>query len=85
MTRAVHLLLSGEIAAALRMHPLVLVLFPWALLLVVAEVRGHVRRGRFVTWVESRALRRGTYVVVVLAVVVWVARFLGAFAGPAPR
>lgn len=84
MTRATHLVLHGDLHGALAIHPLVLVLFPWALVLLVAELVGHARRGRFVTWVEHRPLRLGTYAIVGAATVVWIARFFGAFGGPVP-
>ncbi len=84
MTRASHLLAHGELLAALALHPLVLVLGPWCATLLAAEIAGHVRYGRFVTAVRSRFLRVGSYVVFGAAIAVWIARFFGAFGGPAP-
>lgn len=84
MTRASHLLVHGQVRAALEMHPLVLVLGPWCMVLLVAELVGHVRHGTFVTSMRSRALRVGSYVVFGAAILVWIGRFFGAFGGPAP-
>ena len=84
MTRASRLLVHGDLRAALAMHPLVLVLGPWCAILLVAEIAGHVRHGRFVTAVRSRFLRVGSYVVFGGAIAMWIARFFGAFGGPAP-
>lgn len=85
MTRATHLLLHGEVWAALRMHPLVLVLGPWCAALVASEIAGHLRLGTFATTLQRPFFRRGSYVVFGAAIVVWLVRFTGLLGGPCPR
>lgn len=84
MTRATHLLAHGELWAALRMHPLVLVLGPWTLILLGSELQGHVSRGSFATTMERPVLRIGSYFVFGAAIAVWILRFFGVFGGPCP-
>lgn len=84
MTRATHLLFHGDVGAALRMHPLVLMLGPWCAALVASEIAGHLRLGTFATTMQRPFFRRGSYVVFGAAIAVWLARFAGLLGGPCP-
>jgi hypothetical protein len=85
MTRAARLVLHGDFAAATRMHPLWFAVLPALAVLGVAEGVGFARQGRWGIALESAWTRRVGAVLVVALVVVWVARFFGAFGGPVPR
>ncbi len=87
LTRATLALLHGDMGAALRFHPLVLVLMPLfaaAMLKVLVDyVRGSELTptpawwtGRAVTWVATALL--------VAVVGVWLLRFAGWLGGPVP-
>jgi hypothetical protein len=79
--RATLALARGEVAHALALHPLVLVVLPTLGLGVLRVARS--RRGRITA-------REGTWVMVLATVLlvaligVWAARFFGAFGGPVP-
>lgn len=86
LTRATSLLLHGDLAAALHMHPLVLVVLPFLAAALGPPAIAYLRTGS-----PSPASRRAQHAtslaslsLFVLMLVVWVARFLGAFGGPAP-
>jgi hypothetical protein len=81
-TRAFFAMLRGDFAQSWSLYPplvpAVLVVVPSSLI-VFLEL---VRRGEISTL--PRALRVGWVLLVGIMVVVWLARFLGAFGGPAP-
>lgn len=95
LTRAARLVFAGRFGEATRMHPLWMILFPYLGALLAVQLGNYVRRG---TWdappaepspsalskAFASALAPVTYVIVALLVVVWVARFFGAFGGPVP-
>lgn len=84
MTRAVRLLLAGDAPGATRMHPMVWLVVPAALALLVMELRGYARTGRWGRSLDARAAR-GVMVALALATFgVWLLRFAGWFGGPAP-
>jgi hypothetical protein len=86
LTRATLLLLSGDVAGALRMHPLVPVLLP-AFVIPIAYAAYEYARGPRpaarspwqARWVTPAALVLG-----VLMFGVWGLRFAGYFGGPVP-
>jgi hypothetical protein len=83
LTRATRHAIHGDVAAATSMHPLVWLVVPVVAAFVAVEVVGFVRTG---AW-GSSARVKGSNVVMVgtaaLMFVVWIARFFGAFGGPA--
>jgi hypothetical protein len=82
MTRAARLVAHGDFGAATHMHPLWFVVLPLVVLAGLVEVAGYLRTGAWGAAGKVRALRYAGYVAAVLLVLVWVARFLGAFGGP---
>jgi hypothetical protein len=87
MTRAIQLLAQGDVVASLAMHPLalptLLVQMAFALLTVVVTLQ---RGTPFVLW-QARTARVTVYVAAIvfgLDLLLWIARFCGAFHGPVP-
>jgi uncharacterized protein DUF2752 len=87
MTRAIELLLHGELGASLAMHPLAVPTLLVQLVFAALTVLVTLRRGTpFVLW-EVRAARVTVYVAAIvfgLDLLLWIARFYGAFHGPVP-
>lgn len=86
LTRATVALLRGDVHAALHFHPLVVVVSPILAVVVTAHAVSYVRRGRAAV-LDGLPPLWATALVSLLAVVlvaVWIARFFGAFGGPAP-
>ncbi|HEX6276690.1 MAG TPA: DUF2752 domain-containing protein [Polyangiaceae bacterium] len=90
LTRATLALLSGDFGAALRFHPLVVVLTPVFAYAVGTALFDYVRGGpagpgsRWLEWFSVRT-RYGAALALLVAVLgVWGARFVGYFGGPAP-
>jgi hypothetical protein len=84
MTRAARLALHGDFSGATHMHPLWMIVLPALVIAFVIEVAGAVRTGAWGAASTSLWAKRITPVIVALLVVVWLARFLGAFGGPVP-
>jgi hypothetical protein len=84
MTRATRLIAHGDVAGATQMHPLWFLVLPLAMGIIVLELEGYVRTGRWGGAARIPALRWLGLVTVILLVLVWIARFFGAFGGPAP-
>ena len=84
MTRATRLLAAGDAAGATAMHPLVWLVGPLLAAYLVVEVGGYLRTGLWGTAGRVPYARAVLYGTVALLVIVWLARFLGAFGGPAP-
>ncbi len=84
LTRALRLALHGELVAATHMHPLWFLVAPALLVAAMVEMRGYLRDGRLGAAERAPGAKALTTGLVVLLVVVWVARFAGAFGGPAP-
>lgn len=78
LSRATFALLRGDLHAALAVHPLVLVALPAALALSLHATSTHTAPSR------ERLAVIASAVLLVLFVAVWLARFAGAFGGPAP-
>ena len=87
LTRATLALLHGDVHAAFRFHPLVFVLSPLFIGLMASAlfgyVRGPVQRAESRGW-NTPWLARLAWLLFALVLGVWVARFFGAFGGPAP-
>jgi hypothetical protein len=95
LTRATLALLHGDLAAALRFHPLVFVLAPIYLGLLATVAIGYVRGAPVWATVGaapgqprgllfSKTVTRLVWVLVVLVFAVWILRFFGWFGGPVP-
>jgi hypothetical protein len=87
MTRAIELLLRGDVAASLAMHPLAVPTALVQLAFAIVTIAVTLRRGTpFVLW-ETRMGRVAVYaaaLVFVLDLILWLARFAGALHGPVP-
>lgn len=81
MTRAVRLLAKGDLVGACKMHPLV-VATPLLGALWLADVRSYLRTGKWGLVFARARTSRLLGVFVVISLVVWIARFAGAFGGP---
>ncbi len=82
MTRACMLAATGRLHEAWHMHPLVLLVAPLLTLHVVAEAWGFWRTGHFGYSGDRKAVRAVGYMIVGLAVILWIVRFFGLFGGP---
>jgi hypothetical protein len=82
LTRAARLALGGDFAAATRMHPLWFVVLPYVGFVGVGESIGFVRCAEWGSVLGRRWVKGLGALLVAALVVVWVARFLGAFGGP---
>jgi hypothetical protein len=82
MTRAARLVAHGDFAGATHMHPLWFVVLPLVLVAGAIELGGFARTGAWGAAAKVPALTYAAYAAVLLLVVVWVARFFGAFGGP---
>ena len=87
MTRAIDLLVHGELGASFTMHPLAVPTLLVQLVFAVLTVVVTLRRGTpFVLW-QVRAARVTVYVAALvfgLDLILWIARFCGAANGPVP-
>ena len=84
MTRALRLALRGDFAGATRWHPLVWIAVPFVAAWLTVEIVGYLRTG---AWGASARVKHGTKALVAVAVAIFIvriARFFGAFGGPAP-
>lgn len=82
MTRALGEVLHGHFAAATALHPLVWIVVPLVVVALCIEFLAYVRTGEFARLSRVTSARRLGATVAVLLVVVWLARFFGAFGGP---
>jgi len=83
LTRATRLAVTGDFAGATHLHPLWFLVLPYVGTLAAVHLGHYVVRGELAP-LEHRVAAPIGYVLVVLLVVVWVARFFGAFGGPCP-
>lgn len=86
LTRATLALLHGEIRSALRFHPLVFLAAPMYFGVIGSLAFGYVRGGveKLPTARLSKIISAFAIVTFVLLMLVWAARFFGAFGGPVP-
>ena len=84
MTRAARLVFHGDLAGATHMHPLWFVVLPLVLVAGAVEMAGYLQTGAWGAAAKIRAIRYVAYAVAGLLVIVWIARFFGAFGGPVP-
>lgn len=86
MTRATMALLRGDVAQAYQFHPVAIVLVPLLGVYAVASAVSYIRHGRSRVdqVLSSLPVTVGLVLLLVLLIVVWIARFFGAFGGPVP-
>lgn len=84
LTRATLALLHGDVAEAVRFHPLAPVAVPFLALYVGARTLWEIARGTPARGRWEEVCQRILAVLAVSAVIVWAARFFGAFGGPVP-
>jgi Protein of unknown function (DUF2752) len=84
LSRAVQSLVTGDYRYALQSQPLVVVVFPFLLVLITLEMSTYVWTGAFGYWARKRPFRVTLIVLAVALFVVWIARFFGLFGGPVP-
>lgn len=87
LTRATLALLHGDVASALRLHPLAPVIAPLFFGALFAAAFGYVAgptRPLPRLRIPNRVLTPAAWLLFVLVLGVWVARFFGAFGGPVP-
>jgi hypothetical protein len=77
--RATLALAHGDVHAALRLHPLILVVLP-----ALAVFTFYVARPQRFTAQATRIVVASAAIVLVCLLATWAARFGGAFGGPAP-
>lgn len=82
MTRAAFALLRGDLARAYALHPLSILLVPFAGAIIARQIARYVRTGSALgdplpRWIEPVAAG-----LMVLLLGVWVARWCGFFGGP---
>jgi hypothetical protein len=82
LTRAARLALAGDWAGATHMHPLWFVVLPFVSVVAAVECAAYVRTGSWGVLMSRRWVQRAGIAVAASLVVVWVARWFGAFGGP---
>jgi hypothetical protein len=86
LTRATLALAHGHITEALHFHPLSFIVSPVVLLAFGYNALTYVTQGRWTAAeaVQGRWISRLGLVLAAAMIVVWIARFFGAFGGPVP-
>ncbi len=87
MTRALDLVLHGDVAASLAMHPLAVPSALVQIALAAASIAVTLQKGSPFALLQVRYGRASLVAIVVVGVLVvglWIARALGAFGGPVP-
>lgn len=86
MTRATLAALHGDFATTYRYHPLAILMVPLLGAYAAAHALSYIRHGvsQVDTFVTGKWIDRGILLLLIAMVGVWVARFFGAFGGPAP-
>jgi hypothetical protein len=84
LTRAAGCLLRADLAGATRMHPLWVLVFPYLGAVLGLEAARYLKTGAFGGVLAQPLVQRVGVVLLIALVVVWLARWLGAFGGPVP-
>ncbi|WP_394849155.1 DUF2752 domain-containing protein [Pendulispora brunnea] len=82
LTRAARLALGGDFAGATHIHPLWFLVLPFLGTLGIFQLGHYLVRGDLARL--HRHFGHAGYALLTLLVIVWVARFFGAFGGPCP-
>ncbi len=82
MTRAVRLVLQGDVAGATALHPLVWLALALGVGFVALEARAYVRERRWGLALRPLWTRVVAFAALGLLVLVWILRFAGFFGGP---
>lgn len=85
ITRAARLALHGDFGGAFRMHPLFAPILGACVALAVGEWVSYRRTRLWGEVLERRPVRWALGALATVTLLVWLARFAGAFGGPAPR
>jgi len=86
MTRATLAALHGDFAASFHFHPLGMIIVPLFAAYALGHAVSYVRHGvsQVDTIVSGKWIDRFLILLLVSMIGVWIARFFGAFGGPAP-
>lgn len=84
LTRAASLALHGDFAEATRMFPLWFVVLPLVAIVFGVDTWRYVRTGAWSSILGAGPAKWIGFAVMTALVAIWVARFFGAFGGPAP-
>lgn len=84
LTRATRLAIGGDFIGATRIHPLWFLVVPYVGTILGVQLARHARYGHFLPLGENTIVRRSGQALLALLIVVWIARFFGAFGGPCP-
>lgn len=86
MTRATLAAVHGDFATSFRFHPLGMIIVPLFALYVAAHALSYIRHGvsQVDKVVSGKWIDRFLLLLIFTMLAVWIARFFGAFGGPAP-
>lgn len=84
ITRATRLAIGGDFVGATKMHPLWFLVVPYVGTILGVQLARYARYGDFLPLGDNAFVRRSGQALLALLIVVWVARFFGAFGGPSP-
>ena len=84
LTRAASLALHGDFAEATHMFPLWFVVLPLVAIVFGVDTWRYVRTGAWSSILGAGPAKWIGFAVMIALVAMWVARFFGAFGGPAP-
>ncbi len=86
LTRASLALLHGDVHTAAHMHPLVFIVTPVIGLMFTYNAYAYVRRGKWFASedLKGRWVNRAWIALGAAMILLWIARFFGAFGGPVP-
>jgi len=82
LTRAARLALTGDLEGATHLHPLWFVVLPYVGVVALAESRAYVRDGAWGAVLGTPRVKNLGAAILVALLVVWIARWMGAFGGP---
>ncbi|MFW5739011.1 MAG: DUF2752 domain-containing protein [Myxococcota bacterium] len=86
MTRATLSALHGDFATSFRFHPLGMIIVPLFATYAIAHAVSYIRHGvsQVDKIVSGKWIDRFLVLLLITMIGVWIARFFGAFGGPAP-